>query len=321
MTGRERVAAIINGGPVDRCAYWTGSPHGDTWPIYFKHFGISTPEELYTKLGDDIRWVPVGGHALHEGPVVEHCETPDQVDEAFEWPEFDSFDFSPWIEQLKAAEGYYRLSGNLSMFFHWNCFSGFGGIGNYLLKMKTHPEVVHRWTRLACDYYLKLNRLFFEEAAEHFEAYKISHDLGTQLSLMMSPAMLDEFIFPYIKEQADLGHEFGVHVCMHCCGAIKPIIPKFIEMGIELLHPIQALAAGMDAESIAEFKDDITFIGGIDTQELLMNGTPDDVRADVRRVAKILGPLVISPSHEAVLPNVPPENVEAMAEAVQDLEA
>ena len=65
----------------------------------------------------------------------------------------------------------------------------------------------------------------------------------------------------------------------------------------------------------SEFKGRIAFIGGIDTQQLLVHGTPDDVRADVRRVKKLLGPnLVVSPSHEAILPNVSPENIIAMAE-------
>ena len=60
----------------------------------------------------------------------------------------------------------------------------------------------------------------------------------------------------------------------------------------------------------------MTFIGGIGTQRLLMHGTPDEVYAEVLRVARLLGPLVISPSHEALLPNVPPANIEAMARAV-----
>jgi len=74
----------------------------------------------------------------------------------------------------------------------------------------------------------------------------------------------------------------------------------------------------MDAESLARrFKGRIAFVGGIDTQELLVHGTPEEVKAEVRRVMGLLGPnLVVSPSHEALLPNVPPENVLAMSEAV-----
>ena len=72
----------------------------------------------------------------------------------------------------------------------------------------------------------------------------------------------------------------------------------------------------MGAEILAkEFKGKITFMGGIDTQDLLVNGTPDEVKQDVRRVKELLGPgLIISPSHEAILPSIPPQNIEAMAE-------
>ncbi|MCP4337648.1 MAG: hypothetical protein GY799_01885, partial [Desulfobulbaceae bacterium] len=76
-------------------------------------------------------------------------------------------------------------------------------------------------------------------------------------------------------------------------------------------------ATNMEAETLArEFKGRISFMGGIDTQDLLVNGSPDEIEADVRRVKAALDPrLIVSPSHEAVLPNVPPENVEAMARA------
>ena len=76
----------------------------------------------------------------------------------------------------------------------------------------------------------------------------------------------------------------------------------------------------MEAETLAEdFKGQIAFMGGIDTQELLIHDSPAEVKEDVRRVKELLGPrLIVSPSHEAVLPNVPPENVEAMAEAARE---
>lgn len=75
----------------------------------------------------------------------------------------------------------------------------------------------------------------------------------------------------------------------------------------------------MDADTLArDYKGKIAFMGGIDTQQLLVHGTPEQVRADVRRVKQLLGPsLVVSPSHKALLPNVPPENVLAMAEEVR----
>ena len=73
----------------------------------------------------------------------------------------------------------------------------------------------------------------------------------------------------------------------------------------------------MSAETLAaDFKGQIAFMGGIDTQQLLVHGSAQEVEADVHRVRQLLGPrLIVSPSHEAILPNVPPENIEAMARA------
>ncbi|MFA7334799.1 MAG: uroporphyrinogen decarboxylase family protein, partial [Kiritimatiellia bacterium] len=121
---------------------------------------------------------------------------------------------------------------------------------------------------------------------------------------------------PYFRQLTDLGHRHGLPVVLHSCGAIKRVIPDLIELGVNALHPLQAKADNMSAESLAEFKGKIAFIGGIDTQDLLVNGTPEEVKADVRRVKKLLGPcFVVSPSHETLLPNVPPRNVAAMATA------
>ena len=122
MTSFERISQIVDGRPVDRCGYWTGNPHGDSWPGLFQYFQCRTPEEVYRKLGNDLRWVPVGGKPHLPSGALAHCDSVAEVED-FPWPTYDDFDCTPWLEALKQAEGYYRLSGNLSMFFHADCFS------------------------------------------------------------------------------------------------------------------------------------------------------------------------------------------------------
>jgi uroporphyrinogen decarboxylase len=123
---------------------------------------------------------------------------------------------------------------------------------------------------------------------------------------------------PWFRRFTEQGHRYGHQVILHSCGSIHAVIPRLIDAGVDCLHPLQALANNMDAETLArEFKGKIAFMGGIDTQKLLTNGTPEQVRAEVQRVKRLLGPnLIVSPSHEAILPNVPPANVEAMSQAV-----
>jgi uroporphyrinogen decarboxylase len=109
-------------------------------------------------------------------------------------------------------------------------------------------------------------------------------------------------------------------VLLHSCGSVHRIIDRLIDAGIDCLHPLQAQAFGMDADSLAgEFNGRIAYLGGIDTQRLLVGGTVQEIKEDVRRIQRTLGPhCIISPSHESLLPNVPPRNVAAMSDAALD---
>jgi uroporphyrinogen decarboxylase len=104
---------------------------------------------------------------------------------------------------------------------------------------------------------------------------------------------------------------------LHSCGSIDRVIPRLIDAGVEVLHPIQAMAKNMDAKSLARrYGGKIVFLGGVDTQRILPFGTPEEVRGEVRRLKDLFGPnFIVSPSHESILPNVAPENILAMAEA------
>ncbi len=336
MTSRERVKTIFAGEQPDRCAFWLGMPHPDTWPIYLRYFGTNSQEEVRRTLHDDFRWISAEWRSykhprgkplfsavrvgISEGavPVFADCEDPQQVDDWPEWPNPDYLDFGEIITDLKNAGDVYRASGMWCSFFH--IVADFFGMENYFIKMYTHPDVVDAVTRHICEFYLEANERFFEQAKDEVDAFFFGNDLGTQLDLMVTPALIERFIMPYTKKLIDQGHAHGYQVMHHCCGSIHKMIDRFIESGIQALHPLQAKACGMDAESLAaRFKGRLAFVGGIDTQDLLMNASPEEIKAEVRRVKSLLGPnLVVSPSHEALLPNVPPENVVAMAEAARD---
>ena len=192
------------------------------------------------------------------------------------------------------------------------------GMESYMVKMYTHPEVVHAVTDKVCEFYYEANERFFPLAGDLVDGFFFGNDFGTQVDLICGPKQFDEFIMPWFRKFTEQGHAFGYQVILHSCGAIHKVIDRLIDANVDCLHPLQAKASNMNAEKLAaDFKGRITFLGGIDTQELLVNGTPEQVKADVQRVKKLLGPnLIVSPSHEAILPNVPPENILAMAEAV-----
>jgi uroporphyrinogen decarboxylase len=152
------------------------------------------------------------------------------------------------------------------------------------------------------------------------DAYFFGNDFGTQLDLICGPRQFDEFIMPWFERFTEQGHRHGYQVILHSCGAIHRVIERLIDAGVDCLHPLQARARSMDAETLArDFKGRIAFMGGVDTQGLLVHGTPEDIRTEVRRLRAVLGPsLIVSPSHEAILPDVPPTNVAAMAEAARE---
>ena len=110
-----------------------------------------------------------------------------------------------------------------------------------------------------------------------------------------------------------------IKLAWHSCGSILPIIPDFIELGLDILNPIQPLAAGMDPVFLkTEFGMDLAFFGGIDVQELLPRGTPERIKDEVRRRIEILGRdggYIVAPAHN-IQPDTPMENVMAFFEAV-----
>ena len=126
---------------------------------------------------------------------------------------------------------------------------------------------------------------------------------------------------PGCKQLVEQAHSYGLKVIYHSCGSSVDIIPDLIDAGVEIVHPIQALAYGMEPSNLKEkFDGQVSFCGGVDTQDLLVNGTPEMVRDKVKELREIFPTgLIISPSHEAVMPDVPPANIKALFDEAQKI--
>jgi uroporphyrinogen decarboxylase len=335
MSRRELIRRLIAGEPVERCGFWLGNPHPDTWPILHRHFGTSSEEELRRKLGDDVRWIcpqfyanayrdPDGrelfdaslDRSKHSVAPFARCESPAELD-AYPWPNPDYLNFDSCLADLRRAGDVYRLSGFWTCFYH-NVADLFG-MEEYFVKMHTHPELVDAVTDRVCRFYWEANERFFAAAGDLVDGFFFGNDFGTQKGLLCGPRQFERFIMPWFGRFTEQGHRHGYQVVLHSCGSIHDVIGRLIDAGVDCLHPLQARAANMDADTLArDFKGRIAFLGGIDQQQLLTLGTPAEVRAEVARVKRLLAPnLIVSPSHEAILPNVPPANVAALAEAAR----
>lgn len=149
-------------------------------------------------------------------------------------------------------------------------------------------------------------------------------DFGTQQSLIMDIETWRKYFKPRIKTMFE---EFkavnpDVKLAWHSCGALKPLIPDFIEVGLDILNPIQPLAAGMEPQTLKdEFGNDLVFFGGICVQDLLPNGTPSKIKEEIIRRAEILGKnggYIIAPAHN-IQDDTPTENILSLFESVLQL--
>ena len=158
---------------------------------------------------------------------------------------------------------------------HWSL----RGMENALCDYYENPEEVHRLYRALTDFY----KVILTRAKQELDLDGIwtSDDLGTQRSPFFSPEIFEEFFVPYYKELVDHCHSLGMHLWMHCCGNIELFLPKIVEIGIDVLHPIQKYT--MEEKKIADaIGKDICIWAGFDVQQIIPYGTPDDVRKEVR---------------------------------------
>ena len=151
--------------------------------------------------------------------------------------------------------------------------------------------------------------------------YICGTDLGNQKSLMLSTDIFRELYVPYYKKMNNWIHEnTDWKTFKHCCGAVEPMIPLLIEAGFDILNPVQISATGMGPQTLKQkYGDKVTFWGGgVNTQSTLPDGTPEDVRKEVKELVNIFdknGGFVFNTIHN-VQPNVPVENFLAMIDSL-----
>jgi uroporphyrinogen decarboxylase len=194
---------------------------------------------------------------------------------------------------------------------------------NFFLLLAGEPRRAHDFLdRLVAMHLANLER-FLAAVGNSIDIILFGDDLGMQSGPQISPRMYREFFKPRHAQLWQRAKALaGVKVMLHCCGGVRELLPDLIEAGLDAINPVQTSCAGMDAAGLKrDFGRDITFWGGgCDTQRILPNGTPDDVRRHVRAQVAILRPgggFVFQQVHN-ILANVPPANVVAMLEAVRE---
>jgi len=169
----------------------------------------------------------------------------------------------------------------------------------------------------------KMWEKYLNEIGNYIQAIWIFDDFGIQNGMLISPDTFRKNIKPvYRKLIAHIKNLANVKVVHHSCGSIFPIIGDLAEIGIDILNPLQPLAKDMNPEKIKNaYGSKISFHGGIDVQDLIVNGTPDKIIEEVKRIISILGKdggYILAPGHN-IQPDVKAENIVALFEAVNYL--
>ena len=321
-----------------KIGFWTGNPSVDTAKKYYKDLGVNDHESFADIMNDDCRWImpeefmkTPDGFGINtksdDAPpncgMNEYCrfanaKTVADID-AYKMPDPRDVDFTPVYEELDKHQDKGVFTGMWTCFFHIT--ADFFGMEEYFMRMYTDPDLVMYVTDKVVDYYAEANELFMRNLGDRADTIFYGNDFGSQLCSLMSPKMFNKFIRPGLEKNIAIAKKYNKKVMLHSCGSVANLIPYFIDMGVDALHPLQAKAAMMSAEDLSrEFKGKISFLGGIDTQDLLVNGSPDDIKEDVKRVVDLLRPnLIVSPSHECILPNIPLENMLAIRDTLEEI--
>ena len=206
---------------------------------------------------------------------------------------------------LEMGQFYYRMDG-------------------FLLMLAEEPRRAHRFLDALVEIHLHNLSRYMAAVGPCIDIISFGDDLGAQNSPQISPRMYREFFQPRHAAMWKKAKQLAprVKVMLHCCGAVRPLLPLLIEAGLDAINPVQVSCRGMDAAELKrEFGRDLCFWGGgCDTQHMLPNASPDEVRDHVRRQVATLAPgggFVFQQVHN-IMANVPPANILAMYQAVKE---
>lgn len=341
MTRRERVQAAFERRPADRVPIFMWFHPSTTF--HLARLLEIRPEDVGEAMGNDIRQTWVNNNFAMEG-IVHEREGESHTDFwGIEWTKGGAFNqissYPLGIAPRGEVLGYHfpeeRQSDLLAQMepivrdregwfigcdvspcvfeMYWRL----RGMENTLAEMGEDPALTSVMFGRCADFAVQLA----EEACKrfHLDWLWTGDDVASQQSLLMSPAMWRSQIKPHLRRVFDVGNRHGLPVAYHCCGALRPIIGDLVEMGMDVLNPVQANCPGMDAlELKKEFGKDITFMGGIDTVQLIPYGTAEEVQRCASRFIEGMtadgGGYILAASH-TIPPETPDENIFALYSA------
>jgi uroporphyrinogen decarboxylase len=262
------------------------------------------------------KWYP-GIHPMASATTIEEIE-------AYPWPDMDDPSRVAHVKAQAselARENQYAIIGTPWLLFPFERAHAMQGMDVFLYNMAAYPDFAKVLLEKIAGLCKILMGHFLDEIGDNIDIIKIGDDLGTQESLMISPRMYRQLLKPIHADFISfIKSKTKAKVFFHTDGDVFNLIDDFVEIGVDILNPIQTSAGKMsNLDAIKErWGDQLTFCGAVDTHHYLPFGTPEEVRQEVQRVLKIMAPgggYMLSSVH-TIMDEVPPENIMAMVDAV-----
>ena len=349
MTSKERVMKSMNGEKIDHVPlFYRDVPEVEK--RLKKDLGLKTRDEILEYFQVDFRWISPayigpdlgdpasgkkknifgvefikcnsGGHGVYWEPIkfpLSEVEDPAELED-YQWPKVEWFDFSVLEEQLDRYKDYAIMTapGEATSPGVLASIQDLFGMEKTLMDMYINPQLWKKTVDKILEFNLSFIEKLYEVAGDRIDFYRIGEDYGTQRGLLFGPDQWKEFIQPTLREMIAIPKKYGSSYYHHTCGGVRELIPLLIETGVDVMDPIQILADGMNpADLKKEFGKQLCFSGGIDEQQILPKGTPEEVKREVFRMLDTLGPgggYFLGSTHN-FQDDIPTENKKAMYSA------
>jgi uroporphyrinogen decarboxylase len=260
-------------------------------------------------------------------PPMAHMTTEKDIEEYPYWPDITTDTMAGVVEKAKRMheETDYFICGMQSFgYFPLNGYGFISGMDKWLLDMKIRPKFYHR----LCERFMEINLAFadkfYGKIGKYLDAAMVFDDLGNQTGPLMSMNDYREFYKPYQAETINHIRKYlrpEAKIILHSCGSVYHFIPEFIEIGVDVLNPVQPLAINMEPWRLKkEFGRDMAFLGGFDVQKLLPLGNIEDIRKGVELLIGeyARGGGFVFGASQIIQCNTPSENITAMFDAAYE---
>ena len=293
-------------------ANWTPPPSEPGTRV--DKWGVTYRQVFY---GEGCYYWDMVGHPLAEATIEDL--------ERFPWP--DPLD--PGLTAGLADEARdlhegteYAITGDPGFQMLWEQAFPLRGYEQLLMDIAEGSEFVDALLSRILELNMAATGRFLDVVGPHIDIIRASDDLATQRGPLMSPTMYRRVLWPYLARYLDfVKSRTDARVFFHTCGNVTDLIDDLVEAGVDAINPVQVSAMPDTSELKARFGHKVSFWGGIDTQHVMPAGSVDDVETEVRRRIRDLAPgggYVLAAVHN-LQPDVPPENILAMADAARRL--